>query len=218
MATTTNVLDQIISHPVIPVYYNDDPATCLAVMSACYQGGVRIFEFTNRGEKAMENFQILQQERDVNFPDLLIGIGTIKTPEQAKTYIKLQADFIVSPVVTKELAEITKRSDTFWIPGCMTPTEIALAEELGAQLVKLFPGDLLGPSFLKAIKPLFQGLKFMPTGGVDIAPENITNWLQAGVTALGFGSKLFDAPAGSTDYDWLTERCERIGNVVLSGI
>ncbi|RZL05662.1 MAG: bifunctional 4-hydroxy-2-oxoglutarate aldolase/2-dehydro-3-deoxy-phosphogluconate aldolase, partial [Pedobacter sp.] len=144
MKSKNNVLDQIISHPVIPVYYNDDVNTCLEVLGACYHGGIRVFEFTNRGEKALENFKALQDKRDAEYPDLLLGIGTIKTANQASTYINLEADFIVSPIVNRELANITKQEGIFWIPGCMTPSEIALAEELEATLVKLFPGDILG--------------------------------------------------------------------------
>ncbi|MFP5081821.1 bifunctional 4-hydroxy-2-oxoglutarate aldolase/2-dehydro-3-deoxy-phosphogluconate aldolase [Pedobacter sp. JCM 36344] len=218
MNSKINVLDQIISHPVIPVYYNDNSITCLNIMSACYDGGIRVFEFTNRGEKALENFKLMQKKRDAEYPDLLLGIGTIKTSDQAKTYIDLNADFIVSPIVNRELAEVTKQHGVFWIPGCMTPSEIALAEELGATLVKLFPGDVLGISFLKAIKPLFPNLKFMPTGGVDISGGNITGWLQAGVTALGFGSKLFSPPSKISNGNWLTERCRQIGDIVMSGI
>jgi 2-dehydro-3-deoxyphosphogluconate aldolase/(4S)-4-hydroxy-2-oxoglutarate aldolase len=218
MSLKINVLDHIVSYPVIPVYYNDDVETCLEIMSACYEGGIRVFEFTNRGEKALANFKVLQQKRDALYPDLLLGIGTIKTTEHANAYINLNPDFIVSPIVTKELANLTKQEGVFWIPGCMTPSEIALAEELEAALVKLFPGDILGPSFLKAIKPLFPNLKFMPTGGVDISAENITGWLQAGVTALGFGSKLFAPPSQSDNHMWLTERCKQINNIVLSGI
>ena len=218
MSLKINVLDHIVSHPVIPVYYNDDVETCLEIMSACYEGGIRVFEFTNRGEKALANFKALQQKRDAEYPDLLLGIGTIKTTKQANAYLKLNADFIVSPIVTKELAHFTKKEGVFWIPGCMTPSEIALAEELEATLVKLFPGDVLGASFLKAIKPLFPDLKFMPTGGVNISAENITGWLQAGVTALGFGSKLFAPPSQSDNHIWLTERCKQINNIVFSGI
>jgi 2-dehydro-3-deoxyphosphogluconate aldolase/(4S)-4-hydroxy-2-oxoglutarate aldolase len=218
MSLKINILDQIISHPVIPVYYNDDPNTCLDVMSACYDGGIRVFEFTNRGEKALENFKVLQQKRDADYPDLRLGIGTIKTAEQAEVYLKLNADFIVSPIVSEELGNIARQHQVFWIPGCMTPSEIAMAEQLGATLVKLFPANVLGTRFLNGIKPLFPNLRFMPTGGVDISTEHITSWLQAGVTALGFGSVLFKAPSDASNYDWLTERCKKIGDVVMSGI
>ncbi|TCC97451.1 beta/alpha barrel domain-containing protein [Pedobacter psychroterrae] len=214
MKTIESTLEFIKNYPVIPVYYDENPDTCLAVLAACYAGGIRVFEFTNRGPAAVENFKTLLNYRNEHFPELKLGIGTIKTTEQAAQYIKIGADFIVSPIVREDLARITSENNLLWIPGCMTPTEINFAEELGAPLVKLFPGDTLGPGFLKAIKPLFPNLKFMPTGGVDVNRENIDNWLNAGVTALGFGSKLFQNPNDSTDYQWLTERCELLFKLI----
>ncbi|RZK80411.1 MAG: bifunctional 4-hydroxy-2-oxoglutarate aldolase/2-dehydro-3-deoxy-phosphogluconate aldolase [Pedobacter sp.] len=208
-----NTLTHIRRNPIIPVYYNDDVETCISVFRACYNGGIRVFEFTNRGVNSQKNFAALLQIRNAEFPDMLLGIGTIRNAEQAKTFIDLGADFIVSPIIKAEIAAVAATSGTFWIPGCMTPTEIDLAEGLGAQLVKLFPGDTLGAGFLKAIKPLFPNLSFMPTGGVDLGKENIENWLSAGVSALGFGSKLFQTPQpqdSDTDYQWLTERCSNL--------
>ena len=217
MKTHETVLGFIENFPVIPVYYEGDPEICLEVLSACYAGGIRVFEFTNRGPAAVENFKILMNQRDSQFPEMKLGIGTIKTSAQASVYIDLGADFIVSPIVSTKLAEVTSKGNVFWIPGCMTPTEIALAEELGATLIKLFPGDTLGPGFLKGIKPLFPDLKFMPTGGVEVNKENVDSWLNAGVTALGFGSKLFQRPVGSNDYHWLTERCRVLLKLVNKG-
>nr|WP_121272710.1 bifunctional 4-hydroxy-2-oxoglutarate aldolase/2-dehydro-3-deoxy-phosphogluconate aldolase [Pedobacter schmidteae] len=214
MKIKTDPLKVIQDYPVIPVYYNENVQTCIDVLKASYAGGIRVFEFTNRGAQAPENFKALLAYRDEHFGDMQLGIGTIKTVEQAEAYIKLGADFIVSPIVKAELAEVTATHNTLWIPGCMTPTEINLAEELGAPLVKLFPGDTLGIGFLKAIKPLFPNLKFMPTGGVDVNKENIDNWLNAGVTALGFGSKLFQQPENATGYEWLTERCQLLIKMV----
>ncbi|SDK50555.1 2-dehydro-3-deoxyphosphogluconate aldolase / (4S)-4-hydroxy-2-oxoglutarate aldolase [Pedobacter sp. ok626] len=214
MKTETNPLKVIQDYPVIPVYYNEDAQTCIEVVKASYAGGIRVFEFTNRGPKAPENFKALLAYRNEHFPDMKLGIGTIKTVAQAEAYIELGADFIVSPIVRADLAEITASHNILWVPGCMTPTEINLAEELGAPLVKLFPGDTLGIGFLKAIKPLFPNLKFMPTGGVDVNKENIDNWLNAGVTALGFGSKLFQQPENAKDYNWLTERCQLLIKLV----
>ncbi|MEJ2881195.1 bifunctional 4-hydroxy-2-oxoglutarate aldolase/2-dehydro-3-deoxy-phosphogluconate aldolase [Pedobacter sp. GR22-6] len=210
----TNTLTHIQQYPVIPVYYHEDAEECKAIVKACYEGGIRVFEFTNRGSNAAVNFKILLQYRDENFPDLQLGIGTIKNVIQAEQYLDLGADFLVSPIVKEDISKLALAKGTLWIPGCMTPTEINLAEELGAPLVKLFPGDTLGPGFLKAIKPLFPGLKFMPTGGVDVTKENIDNWLNAGVSALGFGSKLFLKPAGASGYDWLTESCHLLVNMV----
>lgn len=214
MTTKINPLKIIQEYPVIPVYYNDDVQTCIDVLKSTYAGGIRVFEFTNRGENAVHNFKALLAYRDEHFADMQLGIGTIKTVSQAKTYIELGADFLVSPIVNADLAAVCADTHTFWIPGCMTPTEINLAEELDAPLVKLFPGDTLGIGFLKAIKPLFPNLKFMPTGGVDVNKENIDSWLDAGVTALGFGSKLFQQPKDAQNYDWLTERCQLLIKLV----
>lgn len=208
MIKQTNPLKVIQEYPVIPVYYNEDGDTCIEVLKATYAGGIRVFEFTNRGGNAAQNFKALLAYRDEHFADMQLGIGTIKTVEQAESYLKLGADFIVSPIVRADLSKVCADHGVLWIPGCMTPTEINFAEELGAPLVKLFPGDTLGIGFLKAIKPLFPNLKFMPTGGVDVTKENIDNWLNAGVTALGFGSKLFHQTEHTSNYNWLTERCQ----------
>ena len=213
--TIANTLQTIQEHPVIPVFYHQDPRTCVDVLTACYDGGIRVFEFTNRGEHAPHNFKILLDHRNAHFPDLKLGIGTIKTPAQAEDYISLGADFIVSPIIKSEIAKVSSDRCILWIPGCMTPTEINYAEELGAPLIKLFPGDTLGPGFLKAIKPLFPALKFMPTGGVDLDKDNIDGWLNAGVSALGFGSKLFNhAETPGAGYSWLSERCKSLIKIV----
>ncbi|WP_257668794.1 bifunctional 4-hydroxy-2-oxoglutarate aldolase/2-dehydro-3-deoxy-phosphogluconate aldolase [Parapedobacter tibetensis] len=203
-------LDHILAHPILPVYYHDDLQTCINVVNACYQGGIRVFEFVNRGDSAPENFSQLLSYQKENWPGLLMGIGTIKNAAMAKAYIDIGAKFIVSPVVKPEIAEITLQKDILWVPGCMTPTEISLAEDLGAPLVKLFPGDTLGAGFLKAIKPLFPAMRFMPTGGVNPTKESITSWFDAGVSAVGLGSKLFAKPEGETGYDWLTERSKEL--------
>lgn len=213
--TIANTLQTIQDHPVIPVFYHQDPQTCLDILTACYNGGIRVFEFTNRGEHALHNFKVLLKHRNEHFPDLKLGIGTIKTAAQAEEYLNIGTDFIVSPIVKAEIAKTSLDHNTLWIPGCMTPTEINYAEELGAPLIKLFPGDTLGPGFLKAIKPLFPSLKFMPTGGVDLDKNNIESWLNAGVSALGFGSKLFaHAEATGPGYTWLSDRCSSLIKIV----
>lgn len=215
MNTIANTLQKIQEYPVIPVFYHQDQQTCLDILKACYDGGIRVFEFTNRGEHAPHNFKVLLDYKDEHLPDLVLGIGTIKTSKQAEEYINIGADFIVSPIVKPEIAKTSSDHSILWIPGCMTPTEISQAEDLGAPLIKLFPGDTLGPGFLKAIKPLFPGLMFMPTGGVDLNEENINGWLGAGVSALGFGSKLFNkAGTANEGYLWLSERCESLMKIV----
>lgn len=204
------LLNHIANYPVIPVFYADDLDKCIAVLKASYAGGIRVFEFVHRGSNALQNFQALLAYKKENLPDLALGIGTIKTVELAQQYIDLGAEFIVSPIIVPAIAAITIAKGILWIPGCMTPTEIALAESLAIPLVKLFPGDSLGPGFLKSIKPIFPNTKFMPTGGVDIAADNVKAWKQAGVFAIGIGSKLFQEPQDPTEKDWLTKRCQQL--------
>lgn len=212
MATDkTQALAQILHTPTIPVYYNSDPKVCLAILEACYKGGIRVFEFTDRGPAALDNFKLLKQSAEANFPGLKLGIGTIKDPARAEEFIAAGADFIVCPIMDASIAEVVHQHGLLWIPGCMTPTEIAQAEKAGAALVKLFPGNIIGTAFLQAVKGLFPGLMFMPTGGVSPTEQSINEWFDAGVKAVGLGSKLFEQPAdATTDYDWLSQRCEQM--------
>jgi len=210
MKTIKESIEQIKKYPVIPVYYHDDVETCIQVVDACYRGGIRVFEFVNRGTKALANFKALMAYRNEKLPELFLGIGTIKSRKQAEDYIALDADFIVSPIVKESIAAVTLEQDILWIPGCMTPTEINLAEELSAPLVKLFPGSTLGPDYLKAIKPLFPEMLFMPTGGVNPDEASISKWFNAGVFAVGMGSKLFEKPAENQGYDWLITRSQQV--------
>jgi len=215
MKTIQESIEQIKKYPVIPVYYHDDLQTCIDVLDACYQGGIRVFEFVNRGSQALNNFEALKAYRDEHLPELSLGIGTIKRVEQAKDYLALGADFIVSPIIKASIASVTLDQGILWIPGCMTPTEINLAEDLGAPLVKLFPGSSLGPDFLKAIKPLFPDLLFMPTGGVNPDEASISKWFDAGVSAVGMGSKLFEKPVEASNYQWLTAKCQQVMQYAL---
>jgi len=159
-------------------------------MKACYNGGVRIFEYTQRGESAFEVFQILQKYKNENCPDLLLGIGSILDAANAAKYIAISADFIVSPIVKLEISEVCNKNGVLWIPGCATLTEINYAEMLGAELIKLFPGNILGPDFVKAALGPMPWLKLMPTGGVEPTEESLKKWFSAGVKSVGMGSQL----------------------------
>jgi len=183
-------LAALFAQKLLPLYYHDDATTSITVLKALYRGGIRIVEYTNRGEHALANFRELRKAADAAMPELLLGIGTIKNANQARSYIDAGADFIVCPSTNAEVATITHEAGLLWIPGCMTPTEIAAAENAGAGLVKIFPGNLLGPSYISSIKDLFPGLKFMPTGGVEAEANNLKMWFQSGVAAVGMGSKL----------------------------
>lgn len=198
-------LQSLLAQQLLPLYYHDSATTSVAVLKALYNGGIKIVEYTNRGEKALANFRELRKAVDKEMPDLLLGIGTIKNKEQAAQYMEAGADFIVCPSTNPEVAEVTHQAGLLWIPGCMTPTEIATAENAGAGLVKIFPGNLLGPSYISSVKDLFPGLKFIPTGGVEAEENNLKGWFKAGVIAVGMGSKLITKELiDQTDYDGIT--------------
>jgi 2-dehydro-3-deoxyphosphogluconate aldolase / (4S)-4-hydroxy-2-oxoglutarate aldolase len=184
------ILSTIREQGMVPLFYHDDADKCLAITTALYQGGVRLLEFTNRGPAALANFKHLRALISDKLPGMFLGIGTIKNERDASAFIGAGADFIVSPIVHAGIAEITSKAGILWIPGCLTATEIALAETLGAKLIKIFPGSLVGPSYITAIRDIFPGLMFMPTGGVDMTKDSVGDWFKAGVVAVGMGSKL----------------------------
>lgn len=207
MSKKQTITELIVAQGVLPLYFHPDPVTSVGVLKALYAGGIRAVEYTNRGEAALENFKLLRKTTDKELPELQLGIGTIKNKKEAKSYIKAGADFIVCPGMMEEVAETVHKENMLWVPGCMTTTEIIKAEEAGAKLVKLFPGSLLGPSFVSAIKELFPGLLFMPTGGVESEKENLTAWFRSGVVAVGMGSKLITkAIMENAQYDELTNK------------
>ena len=175
---------------LLPLYYHESQEVSINILRALYKSGVRILEYTNRGANASINFKALKVVAVQEMPDLLLGIGTIKTAEKAKEFLNLGADFIVSPIVSVEVAKVVYAQNLAWIPGCLTPTEIHEAQTLGATLVKIFPGNLVGPSYIQTIKDIFPDLIFMPTGGVEPEVENLKSWFGAGVSAVGMGSKL----------------------------
>lgn len=190
MDNSDKIIGAIREQAMLPLFYHDDRDICVAVATTLYEAGVRVLEFTNRGDQALENFKALVQLRDSQFRDLLLAVGTIRNAEQANRFINAGADFLISPVFDADVCDAAYLQKILWIPGCMTPTEIHRAENAGCRLVKLFPGNVLGPGFVSGIKELFPSLHFMPTGGVDITEESIGSWFKAGVCAVGMGSKL----------------------------
>jgi 2-dehydro-3-deoxyphosphogluconate aldolase / (4S)-4-hydroxy-2-oxoglutarate aldolase len=190
MDKKTTLLKLIPEQGILPLYFNKDTEVSLEVLKALYRAGIRTVEYTNRGEAALENFKKMRELCDTELKEMYLGIGTIKNREMAQTFIDAGADFIICPGLVEDVAKVADENNLLWVPGCMTPTEIIRAETLGAKMIKLFPGNILGPEFMSAIKTLFPGLLFMPTGGVDLDKENISKWLKAGVCAVGMGSKL----------------------------
>ncbi len=175
---------------MIPVFYYHDIDSNISIANACYKGGARVIEFVNRGDRAVINFPVLKDHIQKYCPGMLVGVGSILNGKQAEQFINLGADFIVSPILSKDIAMVCKDLDTYWIPGCATPTEIARARALGADVIKVFPGSVLGPDFIKSVLGPMPGLKIMPTGGVEPTKANLSAWFNAGAICVGIGSKL----------------------------
>lgn len=174
----------------IPIFYQADPEVCKKILTACYNGGARVAEFTNRGDYAHEVFGELIKFAEKNLPEMILGVGSLTDSGTASLYLQLGANFIVTPVLRKDIAIVCNRRKVLWSPGCGSLSEIAEAEELGAEIIKLFPGSQLGPGFVKAIKGPCPWTSIMPTGGVSTSEENLRGWFDAGVTCVGIGSKL----------------------------
>ncbi len=176
---------------MVPVFYHSDVEVCKGVLKACYEGGARVFEFTNRGDFAHEVFGQLIKWSQKELPQMILGVGSITEPATAALYIQLGANFIVSPVLNPEMIKICNRRKVAVSPGCGSLSEISLAEELGVEVVKIFPGmQVGGPEFVKAVLGPMPWTSIMPTGGVEPEEENLKKWVQAGVTCVGMGSKL----------------------------
>jgi 2-dehydro-3-deoxyphosphogluconate aldolase/(4S)-4-hydroxy-2-oxoglutarate aldolase len=176
---------------MVPVFYHADLEICKEVLKACYGGGVRVFEFTNRGDFAHETFSQLVKYSRSQFPDMMMGAGSVVDAPTAGLYIQLGADFIVSPVLNPEIAKVCNRRKIMWSPGCATLSEISQAEELGAEVVKIFPAQQVGgPQYVAAVKGPCPWTSIMPTGGVEPTEENLSAWFKAGVHCVGMGSQL----------------------------
>jgi len=190
MADKKLVSDKIVQQGILPLYFNADETVSIEVLRAVYRAGIRAVEYTNRGEAALNNFKTLIKVKNGEMPDMFLGVGTIKTLQQAESYIDVGADFLVSPGIVPEVIDYASSKNIFYAPGCMTPSEIIAAENKGVLFIKLFPGNLLGSEFVSSVKEIFPKLLFMPTGGVDTTQENLEAWFKAGVCAVGMGSKL----------------------------
>ncbi|MDB5109805.1 MAG: bifunctional 4-hydroxy-2-oxoglutarate aldolase/2-dehydro-3-deoxy-phosphogluconate aldolase [Mucilaginibacter sp.] len=190
MNKKATILNLIPEQGILPLYFNKDTEVSINILHALYKADIRTVEYTNRGEAALKNFARLREVCDKELGGMYLGIGTIKDAASAQAFIDAGADYIISPGLVEDVIHVANKHDLLWVPGCMTPSEIINAENLGAKVVKLFPGNILGPAFLSAVKELFPNLLFMPTGGVELNKENIGAWFKAGVCAVGMGSKL----------------------------
>lgn len=217
MDKKAQILELVPRQGVLPLFFHKDAEVSVEVMRALYEGGIRAIEYTNRGEAAFVNFKQMKEVRDKEMPEMMLGIGTIKNGEQARNFIEAGADYIISPGFVKDAADEANKAGLLYVPGCMTPTEIIVAEQYGCQFIKLFPGNLLGPDFMSAIKELFPNLMFMPTGGVDLDKENISGWFKAGVRAVGMGSKLISKSLlEQKDYSKIASMTKEVVEIISS--
>lgn len=209
--TKEEILAALLEQGLLPLFYLESKAESAEILKALYQAGVRVFEYTNRGSAALENFKHLIELKNSTMPDLQLGIGTIKSVQDAESFINAGADFLVAPIINPEVGKLTQKAGLLWIPGCMTPTEIDLAQQHGALLIKIFPANILGPEYIASIRELFPGQHFIPTGGVDLTAENIRAWFKAGVSAVGMGSKLISKTLiQEKDYTTLQENTQAV--------
>lgn len=187
---------------LVPLFYHPDLETCKKVVEACYEGGARLLEFTARGDFAHEVFGALVKYVTNKLPGMILGVGSVTDAAAASRFMSLGANFIVTPVLREDIAIVCNRRKVLWSPGCGSLTEIARAEELGCEIVKLFPGEVYGPEFVKSVKGPQPWTSIMPTGGVSPNEESLGAWFKAGVTCVGIGSHLIQKN-GKGGYDLL---------------
>nr|WP_320021712.1 bifunctional 4-hydroxy-2-oxoglutarate aldolase/2-dehydro-3-deoxy-phosphogluconate aldolase [uncultured Draconibacterium sp.] len=194
---------------MVPVFYHQDIEVCKAVVKACYDGGVRLFEFTNRGDFAIDVFAELNKWTIKECPEMIMGVGSIVDEATAAMYIAMGTNFVVAPLIDEATAKVCNKRKIAWSPGCGSVTEIGRAHELGAEVVKIFPGSQVGgPSFVKAVKGPMPYASIMPTGGVSPDKDNLKQWFDAGVTCVGMGSQLFPKEVlAEKNYSYITEKC-----------
>ncbi len=206
------VAQTMIDTGLVPLFYHDDVEASKQVLKACYDGGARLLEFTNRGDFAHEVFAELNKYALKELPGMILGVGSVTDAGAASLYMQLGANFIVTPVLREDIAIACNRKKVLWSPGCGSLTEIARAEELGCEIVKLFPGGTYGPGYVKGIKAPQPWTMIMPTGGVSPTKESIESWFDAGVTCVGMGSKLI-AKDAQGNFD-----CAKIESLVANAL
>lgn len=200
---------------MVPLFFHSDIELSKKVLKACYDGGSRLMEFTNRGDFAHEVFGALNKYALAELPGMILGVGSITDAAAASLYMSLGANFIVTPVFREDIAIACNRRKVLWSPGCGTLSEIARAEELGCEIVKLFPADTYGPEFIKAIKGPCPWTNIMPTGGVYPTVESLSSWLNAGATCVGLGSQLISKDIlDNKDFEGLTAKVKQVLDII----
>lgn len=209
------VLNKMAAAPMVPVFYHKDAETAKAVVKACYDGGVRLFEFTNRGDFAHEVFAEVVKYAAMECPEMAVGVGSVVDPGTASLYMQLGACFIVGPLFNHEVAKVCNRRAIPYVPGCGSVTEVGYAQEAGCEVCKVFPGDVLGAKLVKGMIAPMPWSKLMVTGGVEPSKENLASWFNAGVFSVGMGSKLFPKEkVAAKDWKYVTDKCAECFRII----
>lgn len=209
------VLQTIQATGVVPVFNTGDVKTAKCVLKAAYDGGIRAFEFTNRGDGAIEVFAELVKYAKAELPGMIVGAGTVSDPGTAALYLQYGANFIVGPVLNPEVAPVCNRRLVPYCPGCGTVSEVNNAQELGCDLVKVFPGDVLKPAFVKALRGPMPWSQVMVTGMVELTRESLESWFGAGVFCVGMGTALFPKDSvAAGDWEEITRRCKAATDLI----
>ncbi len=194
--------------PMVPVFYHHDAEIAKSVVKACYEGGVRAFEFTNRGDFAHEVFAEVVKFAAKECPELAIGVGSVVDAPTAALYMQMGANFVVGPMFNPEVAKVCNRRAVVYIPGCGSVSEVGDAQEAGCKVCKIFPGDVYTPKFVKALLAPMPWSKLMVTGGVEPTEENLAAWMKAGAFCVGMGSKLFPKDrVAASDWQYIADKC-----------
>lgn len=206
------VLDTMIELGLVPVFYNPDVEVAKQIVAACWAGGARVIEFTNRGDFAFQVYTALAQHVAEVEPDIILGVGSVIDAPTAALYISAGANFVVGPVLNPEVARLCNRRKVAYSPGCGSVSEISEAEELGVEIVKVFPGTQVGgPAFVKAVRGPMPWTRIMPTGGVDATEESIRAWFEAGAACVGMGSKLITKElVANGDFDGISKKAAQV--------
>jgi len=210
--TRLEVLNTILELGLVPVFYNPDLEVAKQIVAACRAGGARVVEFTNRGDFAFQVYTALAQHGARIEPDVILGVGSIIDAPTAALYVSAGANFVVGPVLNPEVAHLCNRRKIAYSPGCGSASEISQAEELGVEIVKVFPGDSVGgPEFVKAVLGPCPWTRIMPTGGVDATEESIRAWFKAGAACVGMGSKLITKDlVAARDFDAISSKVAQV--------
>ena len=201
------VVTKMMETGMVPLFYHSDIEVAKKTLKACYQGGARLLEFTSRGDFAYQIFDQLNKYVLAELPEMIMGVGSITDAAAASLYMQLGANFIVTPVLREDIAIVCNRRKILWSAGCGSLTEISKAEELGGEIIKLFPGSTYGPEFVKAVKGPQPWTNIMPTGGVSTEEDNLKSWFESGVVCVGMGSKLISNEIlANEDYNGLQKK------------